>query len=383
MFYGAVPPSEPTNVITLDLNLRSVLTEAIVGAALDNLSANTSFPTHPYFADPMADGARNLTALKTSRVRERLMKLLAAAGHTTRHISMRDLQGFLSYLIFAGGSDLTLSKQEPSLGTRYFNLCFTGDGELFDAIREIFDPVQITVPCIDEALWENEGITDGWIFSRPLLTPDHFDDAWDLFRAVKREYYFEHLDGETLLNYISKSDAVFQQLVNSNASPQDEHLTEVLKAINRFYCQSMQDEQEFLRLWSAQEYDTYTPPVLVSCYRVERSKFALEVPRVAPWLEAALAFKPGHVLLRYKENIQIGLEIDRGLWRALMLAAQGIPLGLRSPQYTQLLQSFTTKLHKVEARPKDLQMTYVLNVSKSRLPYEITVDRSNARYVGR
>lgn len=383
LYYGDAMPKNPQGVVVLDLNLRSVLTRGIIEAALDNLLRDQNFVNNPFFSDDANDGTRNRHALVHPQVRERLVRLLSVAGHTTRHISMRDLQGFLAYLIFGGATSIELVNQEARLTARYFNLCFSGQGELFDAVREIFDPVRMTVPEVDEDLWENSGVYDGWIFTRPSLTPDHFPDAWEQFTAIKRQYFFEHREGHKLLEGSSEDDLAFQELVTSRGDTEDKHLGTVLQAINRFYCQSLPDEQDFLRLWSAQEYDTHTPPVLISCYRVERSKFSLDTPQIAPWLGGALDFKPGHVLLRYKSRAgQVGLKIDRGLWRALMLARRGIPLGLRSPQYSQLLQAFMTKLHRVEAKPQQLQHALILNVARDRTN-EITVDRSKARYIAR
>ena len=217
-----------------------------------------------------------------------------------------------------------------------------------------------------------------------LLTPDHFPDAWEQFVAIKRQYFFEHDEGHRLLENSTEDDLAFQELVTSKGDIEDRHLGTVLQAINRFYCQSLSDEQDFLRLWSAQVYDTHTPPVLVSCYRVERKQFALDTPQPAPWLVPALNFKPGHLLLRYKgeSGHQIGLKIDRGFWRALMLARRGIPLGLRSPQYSRLLQAFMTKLHRLEAKPQQLQQALILNVARDRT-HEVTVDRSKGRYISR
>jgi hypothetical protein len=56
---------------------------------------------------------------------------------------------------------------------RYFNLCFEGEGELFDAVRDVFQPERATTPEIDEHLWENTGVRNGWLYDRPPLTPDH------------------------------------------------------------------------------------------------------------------------------------------------------------------------------------------------------------------
>jgi hypothetical protein len=384
VYYGSEPPKAPKDVIVLDLNLRSVLSRGTIEAALDNLLREHNYQECSYFKDETTCGSRNRNALLNPQVRERLVRLLSVAGYTTRHVSMRDLQGFLSYLIFGGASCAELSKHErEGFEFRYYNLCFAGDGELFRAVNELFDPVRTTVPEIDEHLWENTGVFDGWVFVRPPLTPDHYEDAWDQFRAIKRQYYFEHRDGGSLLDLSYEDDRVFQELVSSKGDTDQKYLGTVLEAINRFYCQALPDEQEYLRLWGSQVYDTHTPPVLVSCYRVDRQKFSLDTPQLAPWLREAIEFKPGHLILRYRSEAgETGLRIDRGLWKALMLARRGIPMGLRSPQYSQLLQSLMTRLHRHEAQAVEIQNVVVFNSVRDRV-HEVSVDRTKGRYIAR
>lgn len=382
VYYGEVVPKAPAGVVVIDLNLRSVLTPAIIAGALDNILREDHYQDSPYFADATTDGNRNRHALMNGRVRDRLIELLCAAGYTTRHISMRDLQGFLSYLVFSGATTAELeTRRLEDFEIRYFNLCYSGEGELFKAIADIFDPVRTTMPAIDEHLWENTGIYDGWVFSRPPLTPDHFPDAWKLFKTIKRQYFFEHLDGGRLLEYTNEDERAFQKLLTSEGELDAQHLGTILQAINRFYCHGLTEDMTGLRLWGAQEYDTHSPPVLVSCYRVEKQKFSLRLPQLAPWLRNAIDFKASHVLLQYGATSgKVGLKIDRGLWAALMLARRGIPMTLRSPQYSQLLQSFMTRLHKFEASPQELQSALIYNVARNRIN-EITVDRAKGRYI--
>src|SRR5262249_47598204 len=161
--------------------------------------------------------------------------LLVAAGHAGIHVTMRDLQGFLSHLIFGGRTAAELVKTSSSFDYRYFNLCFEGQGELFEAVRSVFDPVRATVPTVDEELWENTGLRTGWVFARPPLTPDHYDDAWEQFVWLKRQYYFEHADGEKLLAAGSGEDGQFVQILQSGTAV-DHYLGRVLQAINRFFC---------------------------------------------------------------------------------------------------------------------------------------------------
>jgi len=381
--YYASAPKQPKGVFVVDLNLRSVLTPDIIDQALDNLLAEENFEScSEYFGDETTDGAVNRQALHHAQIRQRLKQLLVTAGHVGRHITMRDLQGFLSYLLFGGRTCAEMVREPSSLSYRYFNLCFTGEGDLFDAIRDVFDPLRATVPRVDEDLWENTGVQDGWVFSRPPLTPDHYEDAWDQFVALKRQYFFEHRDGDALLSFIEEDDRTFLDLLKTDGASTDQFLPRVLEAINSFYCPELMEGGQVLRLWGAQHYDEHSPKVMVSCYRILRDKFSLQLPKLAPWLAGAMEYQPDHLLLAYtgKSSSAIGLRVDRGLWRALMLASRGMPLGLRSPQYARSLQAFTTRLHRMEAKASPLETAVIFNIARNQRS-QVVIDRKKGQYV--
>ena len=83
VYYGDDVPKNPHGIIVLDLNLRSVLSGCIIETALDNLLREEYFRGCPYFNDETTCGAHNRQALLNAQVRERLVRLLSAAGHTT------------------------------------------------------------------------------------------------------------------------------------------------------------------------------------------------------------------------------------------------------------------------------------------------------------
>ena len=89
-----------------------------------------------------------------------------AASYAGRHVSMRDLQGFLSYMLLGGRLVREMLKNPSDRDYRYFNLCFEGEGELFEAVRDVFLPERATTPEVDEHLWENTGVRDGWFFDK-------------------------------------------------------------------------------------------------------------------------------------------------------------------------------------------------------------------------
>jgi hypothetical protein len=161
----------------------------------------------------------------------------------------------------------------------------------------------------------------------------------------------------------------------------ERHLPRILKAINVFFCPERDEDGQSLRLWGSQQYDGHAPRVLVSCYHVAREKFELLVPQLAPWLTGAIDYRPDHLLLLYKSGAKkIGLRIDRGLWRALSLAARGMPISLRSQQYSTALQAFINQLYRVEAKPRAMESIHIYNVGLGRVT-RATVDRTNGVYV--
>ena len=97
----------------MDLNLRSVLTPEIIHHALQNLLKPEILDSCPEcFADDTTDVALNRRALLHPQVKDRLVQLLVAASHSGRHVSMRDLQGFLSYVLL-GGRTVARDDQGP------------------------------------------------------------------------------------------------------------------------------------------------------------------------------------------------------------------------------------------------------------------------------
>jgi hypothetical protein len=380
LLYYDDPPPIPTKTIVVDLNLRSVLTPDIIHHSLQNLLKPELLDTAAdCFADASSDVALNRRALTSTQVAGRLVQLLRAASYSGRHVSMRDLQGFLSYLLFGGRTVNEMRKDPSNRQYRYFNLCFDGTGELFDAVRDVFEPERVTLPEVDEHLWENTGVREGWLFERPPLTPDHLDDAWEQFLTLKRQYYFEHIDGDRLLTI--DQEASLASVLAGGLAAVARHLPTVLKAINTFYCPIRDEDGMSLRLWGAQHYDGHSPKVFASCYIISKDKFELQIPKLAPWLTDAIDYSADHLLLTYKgsDGERAKLRIDLGLWRALMLAGRGLPMGLRSPQYSQALRTFLSQLARTEGTPHNIETVFLYNVNTNRLT-RVVVDRQNGVY---
>jgi hypothetical protein len=183
------PPKE--NVIVIDLSLRNLLAPSVVEQVVQRLTQER-FYTGLNPADPMLS---NREALQNPQVLERLTDLLRMVGDRVGHVTMRQLVGFVSFLLTGGQSAADrLRAGQDAAGFSYSNLAFEGGvGRLFDAVRNIFDPAAITHPEWDERLWMGETEDRDWLEQTPpglLALPEV--ERENAYRAIKRRFFFEH-----------------------------------------------------------------------------------------------------------------------------------------------------------------------------------------------
>ena len=114
---------------------------------------------------PNGDPARtNRDALRDARVQKRLITILervAAQGH---HATMRQLIGFVAYLITGGRTSVERLANPGSQDSHYSMLAFdnSATGPLFEAVRATLDPAVVTHPRHDADLWRGSTDHEGW-----------------------------------------------------------------------------------------------------------------------------------------------------------------------------------------------------------------------------
>ena len=384
--YYDTPPSEPSRVIVVDLNLRSVLIEPLVKMAIARMAAAASDALGVSGCPEGSDLSINLRAMATETTAERLVQLLTLAGHAGRHVTMRDLLGLLSFLIFGNKTAVELGIDPYSRRSCYYNLCFEGEGPLFESISDALKPERVTLPVVDEHLWENTGVNDGWAFGRPLETPDHLDNAWELFTSLKRRYFFEHEDGMGLLEVPRDATTGFFRVLRGAGQNPGAYLPTVIRAINSFFCPQRDEDGESLRLWNSQRYDNLPPHILVSTRAVPKDRFELLLPKLPPWLHSAMDYQPDHIYLHYKGAptgsvaSSIGLRIDRAMWATLMKSVSGVPMAIRSVQHAQQLQTFIGRVQYHERSTATTVKALIYNIALTRVE-RLAIDSVERRYV--
>ena len=128
------PDDARENVVVVDLSLRNLLSASVIERVIERLTQDRFYVG----LNPADPAIANRDALRETQVRERLVALLELVGTRTGHVTMRQLVGFIAYLITAGQSatDRVRAGQD-TLGVAYSNLAFEGGvGPLFDAVRD-------------------------------------------------------------------------------------------------------------------------------------------------------------------------------------------------------------------------------------------------------
>jgi hypothetical protein len=360
------PAGAADNVVVVDLSLRNLLAANVVERVIERLTQDRF-----YAALNAADPAiANRDALRDPQVRERLVRLLGLVATRTGHVTMRQLVGFIAYLI-TGGQSATdrVRAGQDSLGFVYSNLTFKGGvGPLFDAVRAVFDPAEITHPDWDDSLWLGDTDARDWLGKPPpgpMTLNETERTAAD--QAIKRRFYFEHTNGVDLLELVPADELEFQETLSSGQESTAAIVRDLVLALNRFFEPDCADtEKEHVQLWQSHRYDVRAPSTFVSFHRlsyqhlrIDRRSFAL----VAAWENADVAV----------------VEIDRDLFLTLVEAERGLGRSSWSRTATRRITRFIDRIHGSVESDLPIEDIRIRNV-ESDLDEQFAVQRKPARY---
>lgn len=339
----SVPQPTASRLKVLDLNQRNNLARPIVEKALAKL-LSFSAPSPDCPGVGKCSGQFNVARISTSEVAERVMLLLDAIARTGFHATMRDLHGFLAYLLVGGttcapsANEATQAKPSP-----YWQHAFVGgQGPLFDAVRRL-DPQHHTLPLLDDALWRSAVNDTAWLIPDPGIEAEAvtLSERVAHFISEKRRALFEHREGGRLLEQVgSHAERYLLDLLNRKSGAK-----ELVRLLNRFFDR---DEQvsSVLRLWVSHRYDARPSRYAASSREVATNLLEVRIPGVRPDVADAFEdFKPDHVLLSLREAEDYeGLRVDVSLLEALLAAEQGLPATFRRSEPEARISAFFDRL---------------------------------------
>ncbi|MEM4724575.1 MAG: hypothetical protein QXP01_06150 [Candidatus Hadarchaeum sp.] len=337
-------------ILVLDLNLRNNLAKDIVKKAIENVVA---------LADLNGTLAENAARLKNPIVVERVAALLDAVGRTGYHATMRDLLGFIAYLMCGGEEELEAKKPRPY----YVNAFVGGIGGLFERVRE-FDPLRLPAPFLDDRLFMCLDDDSEWELRQPSERREK--ENMDLFKDRKRRAYFEHKDGDRILR-IEQSDVdrKFDELKQVDQAPE----MVAVRLLNQFFEGSKADPSN-LTLWMGHQYWAKPIRFVASCETISARDLAIRIPKLPKHLRDIFPdHYPDHVMLNHcaSKDINDGLVIDRSMVAMLLAKDQSTGIGLHHTEVFAKIAAFYDRLARLANKQNIVQILRLDNGEKVRI----------------
>ena len=385
-FVEARKPDPPTEtVVTIDLALRNLLAPSVVKRVIERLT-DERFYAGLDDADPML---ANRAALMDPQVAERLGKLLEVVGLRLGHVTMRQLVGFVAFLLSGGQAAAErLKSGQDATGFAYSNLPFEGGiGLLFATVRQVFDPAALTHPTWDERLWRGETDPGDWLWGAPasvLTLPSGRERG---FRAIKRRFFFEHAAGDEIFYLVPHDETEFEDLLDKGAAGTAGLVRNLVLALNRFYEPDFPEKQrDRLLLWQSHRYDVRAPAAFVSLRDLPHQHLRIEALRYADWVEKWLPpeqqARRSFSLVAEVGNADVAvLEIDRELYLTLLEAQRGLGRSSWSRTATRRITRFIDQIDRATqpSTASGVEDVRIRNVATD-LDEQFSVQRLPAKY---
>ena len=301
---------------------------------------------------------------------------------------MRQLVGFIAFLLAAGQSAADrLRSGQDAAGLAYSSLAFEGgNGLLFEAVRQVFDPAALTHPTWDERLWCGETDPTDWLFAAPASVLNHPSEQEKGFRAAKRRFFFEHCEGNQLCDLLPQDEVEFEEVLDQGAAGAGGLVRSLVLAINRFYDPDFSEKQrDRLLLWQSHRYDVRAPAAFVSLRDLPHQQLRIKAQRYADWVEEWLPPEQqarrsfALVAEMNGKNVPL-LEIDRELYLTVLEAQRGLGRSSWSRTATRRITRFIDQVDRAIPETTDgVEDVRIRNVATD-LDDRFSVQRKPSKY---
>jgi hypothetical protein len=367
-------------VRVFDFNRRNILSADVVNAVFDHLTKD-SFQEDCRACHFLGscDFIRNCRLLRDETARARIQILLDRVSRRGYHATLRELLSMASYLLFGGRSCEELARTSGDREYSLPELLFSGEGDLFDALRASLDLSNISHPTWDEILIAGDTQSTDWAadWQSDLSSLDlnNSQDFMSQFSIRKRAFFLFHKNGDDLLAVTEDNETRFAEFLNLDDR---EALKFLIQSLNLFFCDRSGGDE--LRIWQSHRYDNSTRKVLYSVDKVPRNRFEIAHPRLAQPMAEAFDFVEDHILLRLKTRPEIYLRVDFEAYELLARARDGIPVMSLGDYSTRRIWQFVERLSLQREREHGDEIEAVIFDPATSEQIKFTVDTNSSQY---
>lgn len=365
------------NLVVFDLSKRNVLTTDILKKAIEKMTDNSHYQECkgcPFVNSCVVHKNRKL--LNNELFQERLSLILKRVSLRGYHATLREIQSFIAYLIFGNRNCKQLNQTAGNSKYDIVNLIYSGKGNLFKAINNAIDPVNISHPIWDEKILLNEVSPDSWIEGYEVPAEAIAVDNEELFRLKKRQFFFFNHYGSELLTILDDDTARFQKFLSQDNG---KIIKELISKLNNFFGASNGSNTK-LQIWSGHRYNNEPRKILISAGAIKKSELSIGRPTLLKSMQAGINMISNYVRLEKKSDPNIFLKIDFDMYLLLSEAERGVPVLFMESNLVKKVWRFMEQLQSYkELEDEDSVEIGLMDVQNKKTIF-ITLDRDDNKY---
>lgn len=365
------------SLIVFDLSKREILTSEILKQAILKMTSDEHYKECeecPLFGTCVVKKNREL--LNSDLFQERLGIILRRVSLQGYHANLRELQSFISYLIFGNRSCKQLNQTAGNSQYDLVNLIYSGKGNLFDAINNSIDPVNISHPVWDEKILLNDISSDSWIERYEIPAEAIAYDNGDMFRLRKRQFFFFNLNGIELLKILDDDTARFQKFLDQDNG---RIIKDLIFKLNRFFG-AMNASNTKLQIWSGHRYNNEPRKVLISAGVIKKNDLDVGRPTLLKSMRDGIDMTPNYIRLENKNSPNIFLTVDFGMYLLLNEAERGVPVLFMESDLVKKVWRFIEQLQSFKDIGDEDSVEIGLMDVQNKRTIMVDIDREDHKY---
>lgn len=376
VFHDCKQHESDIDVVLFDLSKREILTEDIIKQAISKMTNDEQYKeckSCPLHCSCVAN--RNRKLLNNSLFLKRVSVILERVSLQGYHATLRELQSFISYLIFG---DRTCNELNQTAGNSKYdlvNLIYSGEGKLFNEIRKGIDPINISHPIWDEKILLNDVTDDSWVNGYEIPAEAIDFNNKELFFLRKRQFFFFNTNGDKLLSILDDDASRFHKFLTQDNG---KIIKELIFKLNRFFGNDSSGNAK-LQIWSGLRYNNEQRKILVSIGALKKNEFDIGKPILLHTMKDGFDMTSNYIRLEKKDKTSVFLKIDYDMYRLLNEAERGVPVLFMESDLVKKVWRFIEQLQSFdEVDNEDLEIL-VLDVQNKRT-VTVSVARDENKY---
>lgn len=364
-------------LVVFDLSKREVLTPEILKQAVIRMTDDSHYKeckSCPLVSNCVVHKNRKL--LKDELFQERLSLILQRVSLKGYHATLREIQSFIAYLIFGNRNCKQLNQTAGNSEYDLVNLIYSGKGNLFSAINDAIDPVDISHPIWDERILLNDIDPDSWVEGYEIPAETIAYDNEKLFNLRKRQFFFFNRYGDELLTIMDDDTTHFQNFLDQDNG---KIIKELIAKLNSFFG-TVSGSNTRLQIWSGHRYNNEPRKVLISAGTIKKSEFNVGRPSLLKGMQAGIDMTSNYVRLEKKDSPNIFLKVDFAMYLLLNEAERGVPVLFMESDLVKKVWRFIEQLQAYDKMDEEDSVEIGLMDVQNKKTIMITIDREDGKY---